>query len=50
MPQSIVVAAVATQQHGQEGAILRFRVLHSLVLALLIGPSGDGAGVLVEAG
>ncbi len=35
--QSIVVAAVATQQHGQEGAILRFVFLHSLVLALLMG-------------
>jgi lactate permease len=35
--QSIVVAAVATQQHGQEGAILRFVFWHSLVLALLMG-------------
>jgi lactate permease len=35
--QSIVVAAVATQQHGQEGAILRFVFLHSLALALLMG-------------
>jgi lactate permease len=35
--QSIVVAAVATQQHGQEGAILRFVFLHSLVLAVLMG-------------
>jgi lactate permease len=35
--QSIVVAAVATQQHGQEGAILRFVFLHSLALAVLMG-------------
>jgi lactate permease len=35
--QSIVVAAAATQQHGQEGAILRFVFWHSLVLAVLMG-------------
>ena len=35
--QSIVVAAVATGQHGQEGAILRFVFWHSLVLAILVG-------------
>jgi len=35
--QSIVVSAVATHQHGQEGAILRFVFWHSLVLALLMG-------------
>jgi lactate permease len=35
--QSIVVAAVATQQHGQEGSILRFVFLHSLALAILMG-------------
>jgi lactate permease len=35
--QSIVVASVATQQHGQEGAILRFVFWHSLVLAMLMG-------------
>ena len=35
--QSIVVAAVATQQHNQEGAILRFVFWHSLILALLMG-------------
>jgi lactate permease len=35
--QSIVVAAVATQQHGQEGAILRFVFWHSLALAILMG-------------
>jgi lactate permease len=35
--QSIVVASVATQQHGQEGAILRFVFWHSLVLAVLMG-------------
>src|SRR5216110_1039960 len=35
--QSIVVAAVATGQHGQEGPILRFVFWHSLVLAILMG-------------
>jgi lactate permease len=35
--QSIVVAGVATQQHGQEGAILRFVFWHSLALAILMG-------------
>jgi lactate permease len=35
--QSIVVSAAATQQPGQEGAILRFVFWHSLVLALLMG-------------
>ena len=35
--QSIVVSAVATQQPGQEGAILRFVFWHSLVLAILMG-------------
>ncbi len=35
--QSIVVAAAATQQPGQEGPILRFVFWHSLVLALLMG-------------
>ncbi|MCS7046870.1 MAG: lactate permease LctP family transporter, partial [Gemmataceae bacterium] len=35
--QSIVVAAVATGQHNQEGPILRFVFVHSLVLALLMG-------------
>jgi lactate permease len=35
--QSIVVAAAATQQHGQEGPILRFVFWHSLVLAVLMG-------------
>lgn len=35
--QSIVVAAVATQQHGQEGRILRYVFFHSLVLACLVG-------------
>jgi len=35
--QSIVVAAVATEQTGQEGQILRFVFLHSLVLAGLVG-------------
>lgn len=35
--QSIVVAAVATEQHGQEGRILRFVFPHSLALAALMG-------------
>ena len=35
--QSIVVAAVATEQHNQEGAILRFVFWHSLALAILMG-------------
>lgn len=35
--QSIVVSAAATQQHGQEGAILRFVFWHSVALALLMG-------------
>ncbi len=35
--QSIVVAAVATEQTGQEGQILRFVFLHSLALAGLVG-------------
>jgi lactate permease len=35
--QSIVVAAAATGQSGQEGPILRFVFWHSLVLAILMG-------------
>src|SRR5438876_8658130 len=35
--QSIVVAAVATQQSGGEGKILRFVFWHSIVLAVLVG-------------
>jgi lactate permease len=35
--QSIVVSAAATQQPGQEGAILRFVFWHSLALAILMG-------------
>jgi lactate permease len=35
--QSIVVSAAATDQPGQEGAILRFVFWHSLVLAVLMG-------------
>lgn len=35
--QSIVVAAVATQQSGGEGKILRFVFFHSVVLAALVG-------------
>lgn len=35
--QSIVVAAVATNQDGQEGRILRFVFPHSIALAILMG-------------
>jgi lactate permease len=35
--QSIVVAAVATQQTGGEGRILRFVFFHSVALAVLVG-------------
>ena len=35
--QSIVVASVATNQQGQEGAILRYVFWHSIVLASLVG-------------
>ena len=35
--QSIVVAAVATEQKGGEGKILRFVFLHSVILAALVG-------------
>jgi lactate permease len=35
--QSIVVAAVATGEHGKEGEILRYVFWHSLVLASLVG-------------
>jgi len=35
--QSIVVAAVATEQSGNEGEILRFVFLHSVALAMLVG-------------
>jgi lactate permease len=35
--QSIVVASVATNQHGKEGEILRYVFWHSLVLACLVG-------------
>ncbi|HEY4308605.1 MAG TPA: lactate permease LctP family transporter [Pirellulales bacterium] len=35
--QSIVVAAVATEQNGGEGAILRFVFPHSIALACLVG-------------
>jgi lactate permease len=35
--QSIVVAAVGTQQSGGEGKILRFVFFHSVVLASLVG-------------
>jgi lactate permease len=35
--QSIVVASVATNQHGGEGQILRYVFFHSLALATLVG-------------
>jgi lactate permease len=35
--QSIVVASVATNMEGEEGTILRFVFMHSLVLAALVG-------------
>jgi lactate permease len=35
--QSIVVASTATQWFGQEGRILRYVFLHSLVLASMVG-------------
>ena len=35
--QSIVVACVATGQHGSEGTILRYVFFHSLALAILVG-------------
>jgi len=35
--QSIVVAAVATNQHNKEGEILRFVFFHSIALAILVG-------------
>jgi len=35
--QSIVVASVATGQHGKEGEILRYVFWHSLALACLVG-------------
>ena len=35
--QSIVVATAATNQHGQEGRILRFVFWHSIALAIIMG-------------
>jgi lactate permease len=35
--QSIVVAAVATDQHNKEGEILRYVFFHSIALAILVG-------------
>ena len=35
--QSIVVASMATNQHGSEGSILRYVFFHSLALAVLVG-------------
>ena len=35
--QSIVVASMATKQHGSEGTILRYVFFHSIALAVLVG-------------
>ena len=35
--QSIVVAGMATRQHGSEGVILRYVFFHSIALAVLVG-------------
>jgi lactate permease len=35
--QSIVVASMATKQHGNEGVILRYVFFHSIALAVLVG-------------
>ncbi|MFN0084824.1 MAG: L-lactate permease [Blastocatellia bacterium] len=35
--QSIVVASIATGQHGSEGVILRYVFFHSVALAILVG-------------
>jgi len=35
--QSIVVASIATNQHGSEGVILRYVFFHSIALAVLVG-------------
>jgi lactate permease len=35
--QSIVVASMATKQHGSEGVILRYVFFHSIALAVLVG-------------
>jgi lactate permease len=35
--QSIVVASIATRQHGSEGRILRYVFFHSIALAVLVG-------------
>ena len=35
--QSIVVASMATKQHGNEGTILRYVFFHSIALAVLVG-------------
>lgn len=35
--QSIVVAAAATGEHGQEGRLLRAVLVHSILLALIVG-------------
>jgi lactate permease len=35
--QSIVVASMATNQHGEEGTILRYVFFHSVALAVLVG-------------
>jgi lactate permease len=36
-PQNVVVASTATGSYGKEGSILRFVILHSIVLVTLVG-------------
>jgi lactate permease len=45
--QSIVVAGIATGQHGQEGTILRYVFFHSIALAVLVGLLVAGQAYLV---
>jgi lactate permease len=43
--QSIVVAGMATRQHGQEGVILRYVFFHSIALVVLGRTVRDDAGI-----
>lgn len=45
--QSIVVAGIATGQHGQAGTILRYVFFHSIALAVLVGLLVAGQAYLV---
>lgn len=45
--QSIVVAGIATGQHGQEGIILRYVFFHSIALAVMVGLLVAGQAYLV---